>query len=153
MKKSLFRAADQSDVLERLRKLQPTSQRQWGKMTAHQMICHLSDSFRMPLGDIATSMRSNLLQRTLLKWIALQVPLPWPKGVKTMPQADQELDGTKPVEFARDRQELERLVERFIHRDRDFQWQMHPLFGEMSDEEWLRWGYLHLDHHLRQFGL
>jgi hypothetical protein len=28
----------------------------------------------------------------------------------------------------------------------------HPFFGPMSREDWLRWGYLHADHHLRQFG-
>jgi hypothetical protein len=28
----------------------------------------------------------------------------------------------------------------------------HPLFGRMSDADWLRWAYLHADHHLRQFG-
>jgi hypothetical protein len=30
--------------------------------------------------------------------------------------------------------------------------QSHPLFGAMSAAAWLRWAYLHLDHHLRQFG-
>ena len=28
----------------------------------------------------------------------------------------------------------------------------HPFFGAMSPNQWLRWGYLHTDHHLRQFG-
>jgi hypothetical protein len=28
----------------------------------------------------------------------------------------------------------------------------HPIFGPMSEAAWLRWGYLHADHHLRQFG-
>jgi hypothetical protein len=28
----------------------------------------------------------------------------------------------------------------------------HPIFGPMSRENWMRWGYLHADHHLRQFG-
>jgi hypothetical protein len=32
------------------------------------------------------------------------------------------------------------------------EWQVHPLFGGMSDGAWLRWAYLHIDHHLRQFG-
>jgi len=26
------------------------------------------------------------------------------------------------------------------------------MFGRLSDAAWLRWGYLHMDHHLRQFG-
>jgi hypothetical protein len=28
----------------------------------------------------------------------------------------------------------------------------HPIFGELTDSERMRWGYLHMDHHLRQFG-
>jgi hypothetical protein len=28
----------------------------------------------------------------------------------------------------------------------------HPMFGAMTTLEWMRWGYLHTDHHLRQFG-
>jgi hypothetical protein len=28
---------------------------------------------------------------------------------------------------------------------------VHPMFGSMKRADWLRWGYLHADHHLRQF--
>jgi len=28
----------------------------------------------------------------------------------------------------------------------------HSLFGQMSYVDWMRWGYLHTDHHLREFG-
>jgi len=28
----------------------------------------------------------------------------------------------------------------------------HPIFGAMKPWDWMRWGYLHADHHLRQFG-
>jgi hypothetical protein len=50
-------------------------------------------------------------------------------------------------------QELETLLARFTAAERDFRWQRHPIFGVMTEQEWLRWGYLHMDHHLRQFGL
>lgn len=30
---------------------------------------------------------------------------------------------------------------------------VHPGFGRMSQSDWLRWGYRHVDHHLRQFGV
>jgi hypothetical protein len=29
---------------------------------------------------------------------------------------------------------------------------LHPIFGKMKEKPWMRWGYLHSDHHLRQFG-
>jgi hypothetical protein len=88
-----------------------------------------------------------------VKWIALYVPINWPKGVKTRPEMDQEKGGTSPVEFKKDIEELKRLVGHFTQKERKFEWQPHPLFGRMSDEEWLRWGYLHMDHHFRQFGV
>ena len=28
----------------------------------------------------------------------------------------------------------------------------HPMFGRMDTRNWMRWGYLHADHHVRQFG-
>ena len=86
-----------------------------------------------------------------MKWIAIHSGLPWPHGVKTMPEVDQEIGGTRPVEFTRDRRELEELIEQFAQRT-DATMQPHPMFGRMSTVEWQRWGYLHMDHHLRQFG-
>jgi len=71
-------------------------------MTAHQMICHLSDSFRSALGEKQISSSSTLFKRTIYKWAALWVPLPWPHGIKTRPEMDQQQGGTQPVEFASD---------------------------------------------------
>jgi hypothetical protein len=67
-----------------------------------------------------------------------------------VPEVDQTVGGTTPVEFFADLAELETLVQRLAsHRGT---WPAHPIFGRLSDSEWLRWGYLHTDHHLRQFG-
>jgi len=138
-------------LLHRLRYVHTGSPRQWGRMSSHQMICHLNDSFRVAMGKRAASSNSNVLHRTLVKWIALRTPLTWPKGVKTMPEVDQEIGGTRPVAFEQDIGELEALIEEFTSRGVKLQRQRHPIFGKMTDEDWLRWGYLHMDHHLRQF--
>jgi hypothetical protein len=45
--RTLLNDRDQKEVLDRLSKVRPDSQRRWGSMSAHQMICHLSDSFRV----------------------------------------------------------------------------------------------------------
>lgn len=93
-----------------------------------------------------------LLGRTAIKWSALYVPLRWRTGILTRPEIDQEVGGTKPVEFASDVAQLEALVEFVATYGKDVTWQAHPIFGRMSKAAWLRWGYLHIDHHLRQFG-
>jgi hypothetical protein len=74
-----------------------------------------------------------------------------PKGFKTVPELDQQAEGTPPEEFDKNMPELQNLVDRFTHQLREFQWQPHPQFGYMSDREWMRLAYLHMDHHLRQF--
>lgn len=48
--------------------------------------------------------------------------------------------------------ELLALIGRFTAVKRDFEWQRHPVFGKLTETERLRWGYRHVDHHLRQFG-
>jgi hypothetical protein len=151
--KSLLNPKDKQESLQRLQRLQADSRPLWGQMSAHQMICHLADSFRAATGEKGASPATNFINRTVVKWIALQAPMRWPKGVKTRPEMDQLIGGTKPIEFETDRKILLELIERFTASKRDFLWGTHPLFGEMTELEWLRWGYLHLDHHLRQFGL
>lgn len=150
--KSLNNKADKQELLERLRNITTQSPRQWGTMTAPQMICHLNDAFKAAMGERAVSGRGNFFTRTALKWIALQVPVKWVKGFKTMPEIDQQIAGTPPAEFEKDITELRHLLDRIVQREKDFEWRPHPVFGSMSEQEWLRWGYLHVDHHLRQFG-
>jgi hypothetical protein len=149
--KSLLNPSDKKEILERLSDLQPASQRQWGRMTPHQAVCHLSDSFRFTFGEKEISSVSNPFARTVVKWIALYAPLPWLRGVKTRPEVDQEIGGTPPDDFESDRRRLMTLIERFIASSKDGK--SHPYFGDMSEAEWMRWGYLHCDHHLRQFGV
>lgn len=117
------------------------------------MICHLSDSFRMGTGQKPVSHATGPLQRTLIKWTVLYLPLPWPAGILTRPEIDQELGGTRPVDFAADVAQLEALLELITAQTRSFDWELHPMFGRMPEPAWLRWGYLHMDHHFRQFGV
>ncbi len=116
------------------------------------MVCHLGDSLRMVMGRKLVSHATSVLQRTIVKWIALYAPLPWPAGIRTRPEIDQELGGTRPVDFAEDLAQVEALLVLITAQTRSFDWQLHPIFGMLSDAAWLRWGYLHTDHHLRQFG-
>jgi uncharacterized protein DUF1569 len=150
--KTLGNPSDKQEILRRLQVIQPTSQRRWGKMSAHQMVCHLSDSYRMFMSQKTVSPAPVPYPRPVLRWFALWVPIPWPRGFKAVPELDQQIGGTSPVEFEADMRELHQLLDRFTRRPKDFQPQSHPHFGQLSDEEWMRLGYLHPDHHLRQFG-
>ena len=149
--KTLARPRDRDELLTRLRTVRPDSAARWGRMSAHQMICHLADAFRMATGAKVVSPASGPLQRSVVKWVALYVPLAWPGGIPTRPEADQMIGGTKPLEFVRDVGEVETLLVEVAARHPG-SWPVHPIFGPMSHGAWLRWAYLHTDHHLRQFG-
>lgn len=151
--KTLADESVKQELLRRVQSLRHDSQRRWGRMTPHQMLCHLNDSFKLALGEVRLKVIGNIFHRTFIKGLALYTPIPWPHGIPTMPEMDQEKQGTPPVEFTRDMAELVTIIERIHRPTRDFAWGRHPIFNEMSDWEWLRWGYLHVDHHLRQFGV
>ena len=150
--KTLANERDRNDIERRLKMVGPDSQRRWGRMTAHQMVCHLSDSFLAVTGRKHMSMATGPLQRTVIKWVALHAPLPWPTGYPTRPEIDQAIGGTRPSDFAADVALLETLFVEFTTDPADLDGLVHPIFGPMSQSDWLRWGYLHMDHHLRQFG-
>ena len=152
--RTLANSADKASLIHRLHNLCPDSRRRWGRMTVHQMVCHLADSTRVALGEMTVSTYTPWWARTILKWTALEAPLPWPPGIPTRPELDQVRGaGTKPQDLERDVAELQALVDRMAAPDSDIEGNVHPLFGPISRAEWLRWGYLHMDHHLRQFGV
>jgi hypothetical protein len=152
--KTLASERDRAELIRRLRKIRPDSARRWGRMSAHEMICHLSDSCCMLTGERLTPPVSTPAPRVIMKWVALYAPMRWPPGISTTPELEQGAGGTRPTDFDAD---LGRLVDQMnaIASDRSGRLakQPHPVFGEMSDPAWLRWAYLHTDHHLRQFGV
>ena len=149
---TLLHPAARAEILRRIEALTPESERRWGRMTAHQMVCHLSDACRAALGERRVPVIGTLWERTVIRWLAIHTNAKWPQGVRTVPEADQELTGTRPTEFAGDVDELRRLIQRFHGAEAQLSGD-HPLFGALSATEWGRFSYRHADHHLRQFGL
>lgn len=73
--KSLTNRRDRSEVLSRLANVRPDAQAKWGTMSAHQMVCHLSDSLRAALGEKYISPSTSLFKRTILN--------PWHFGFRS----------------------------------------------------------------------
>ncbi len=148
--RTFARADDHEAILRRLAALTPAHARRWGRMTVHQAVCHMADAFRMASGEFPVSGRGGVGHRTVVTWVALDVPLRWPSGIRSSPELEQaEGRGTSPSEFAAD---LEALCALARDAARPRSRVPHPVFGPLSEAAWLRWAWLHTDHHLRQFG-
>lgn len=151
--KTLANPDDLKEIIGRIRRLSPQSVRQWGKMSPGEMVCHLIDVFHVALGEKKVAPVSMPLGHSVMKWFVLYAPVHWPKNVPTGKPTDPQAGGMKPGDFSADVDELERTCHRFVLSKKQNARLEHPFFGALSDREWLRWAYLHQDHHLRQFGL
>jgi hypothetical protein len=137
-------------LVARLASVRPDAQRRWGTMTPAEMLCHVADAFEVALGDRLPSTVKAPGPPRLIKGLALWLPIPWMKNVPTGRNVDPRRDGTRPGDFTADRDRAVRLLRRLAAEAKPGP---HPIFGTMTSRDWLRWGFLHTDHHLRQFGL
>ena len=55
-----------------------------------------------------------------------------------------------PGAFEEERELVLKEMARFLRKGQPLV--DHGMFGPMTHWDWMRWGYLHTDHHLRQFG-
>lgn len=140
-------------MLARMSGLDPDMKPLWGRMSAHQMVCHLCDSMRMALGERPTRLLFNRPVRLIARVIALHTPVRFPRGAPTLAALDQERRGSPPGDFREDVATFVALHDRFMATGATLGPRNHPLFGRLTPREWERWAEKHTDHHLRQFGL
>lgn len=150
--KSIFTPSTMQELRTRLASMTPHSRRRWGRMSAQQAVCHLSDWFRGLLGDRPIPGKDPGPGVRVLRFLAFSTPLPWPRGFPTAPMQDQEKGGTPPAEFTADVAELDSLMVRFAETG-GVGLLPHNRWGNLSPGMWGRYGYRHVNHHLRQFGL
>lgn len=148
--KNLFDAEAFSEILKRMEKLTPETQRQWGKMDVSQMLAHCKEAFKVPLSEKPLP---RMFLGRLLGWLAkskLYNESPWGKSLPTAPNfiiKDQR-------EFEKEKKALLELVTEFHTKGPTKVGKYpHPFFGTFTPEQWGRSQWKHLDHHLRQFGV
>ena len=115
-------------------------------------MCHLAGAYEMAADSLAVPDRSGPVPRSLLRFFALHVPVRWPRGVATVPELVEGEPRVRPGVFDLDHARLLAAYSRFAGLPA-MAGRAHPIFGPLTYWEWMRWGYLHGDHHLRQFGL
>src|ERR1041385_8230581 len=75
------------------------------------------------------------------------------KGVKPRPGVDPHQQGTRPGDFQLDRARAIAGLDQLAAGPPRTLPRVHFMVGPMSQKDWHRWAYKHVDHHLRQFGL
>ena len=148
--KTLANPQDAREIIERLQSLSPGDTRRWGKMSVGEAVCHLRESYRTALGERSVAPLKMPIPGRAIKFIALSLPVRWLQGSPTLPEIEAGKGLMPPAAFEQDHAELLAAHDRFIAMSENRH--THPIFGSMQPSDWMRWGYLHTDHHLRQFG-
>jgi len=144
--KSLFDTEGYTEIRNRLQNFSEDADRQWGKMTSGQMAHHCQGPLNVIMEKEDYGLKPNWFAKTFFKK-AMFSDKPWRKNLPTIPKFRE----TEPRDFAREKANLEALLDEFnTHRDRN-DWQEHPTFGSFTKAQWGKMQYKHLDHHLRQF--
>jgi Protein of unknown function (DUF1569) len=150
MAKTLWDSGAIEQLLTRFQKLTPQTSRQWGKMTASQMVKHCVEPLRGLLGetDVPSRGAPAVLRMFPMKQLIIFV-FPFPKGAPTAPefviQNEPDLESS--------REELAAVLERARARGMAGEYKAHPAFGKLNGKAVGALTYKHLDHHLRQFGM
>ena len=148
--KNLFEPATIAEVKQRMAELTPESRPQWGRMSAAQALAHCGIALSMAAGELTPprSLLGRIFGRTAIN--SLFQGKPMGRNAAGHPTAQ-----------VTDERDLETERQNLIDRLHSFQAagpdgctrQPHFFFGKLTPEEWATFQYIHIDHHLRQFGV
>lgn len=146
--KNLFDPSVKQEIVNRINKLTPESQRQWGKMNVAQMLAHLQMPMGVALGT--NTVKGNWFMKLILPLFKkmLYDEKPWKQGLptdKTFVMTGTEKDFTTEKNLLLDK--VSRFTEANMVNEK------HPVFGKLTKEQWSKATWKHIDHHLKQFGV
>lgn len=147
--KSLWDESARRELIGRARRLTPEHGALWGKFTVDRMLAHLVDAFGMGLGEIEVRQRKVPLIRFWPFNVLFIRIVGMPKNAPTA----REIIARPPLSIDAELRALESAMERFAAQHDRRDWPRHPAFGKLSRDSWGVLGYVHTDHHLRQFGV
>lgn len=146
--KNINESSAYKEIVNRVKLLSTANIRQWGKMGLQQMLVHCTAQLKMALGEITTTSQGSFMMRTALgKWIAFS-NIPWPKGTNTPNEMNVNKNSFEIADIENEKKELLAYLARAKSTP---QLMPHPFFGPLTQKEWGRLIYKHIDHHLKQF--
>jgi hypothetical protein len=131
--KNLFNATLANQIKTRLGKLEPQSERRWGKMTASQMLAHCSVSMQWAVGEVVPeegALPARLMGR-LVKPMVFRNEDPLRKNSPTA----RSLMVADERDFGKEREQLARLIDKFASAGvAGCTKNPHSFFGKMTPE-------------------
>ena len=148
--KDIFNPQDNLDIAQRLGQLTPESKPLWGKMTVSQMLVHCQKPIevmtgKLPLkGGLLGFLFGKMAKNNFLKIQGFGKNSPTHPLFRVKNEPDFETEKRQLLDMVAT---MGQLGTNSIAIDK------HPFFGPMTHEEWGSLMYIHLDHHLKQFGV
>lgn len=148
--KSLFKTADNAELINRIHKLTPQSHPLWGKMNVSQMLAHLQAPLHAALGELKSKrgligiLFGKLAKKKFLSGAPFGKNLPTDKNFIVTDNRDFEIEKQKVIALLH---RFEKAGPAGITKE------PHPFFGIMHAHEWDAIQWKHFDHHLSQFGV
>lgn len=148
--KNLFQLENKEEIVSRINKLTPNSQKKWGKMDVAQMMAHCSAAFEVALSE---RKRPRVFLGYLFGRMAKKQFVYSTEYTKNSP-TDSTFKIVDTRDFEKEKARLLSFIDRFYHFGPEgIHEAMHPFFGKMTGLEWAQLKYNHLHHHLSQFGV
>jgi hypothetical protein len=148
--KSLFDSTDNNAIINRINQLTMSNAAVWGKMTAAQMLAHVSVPMQVGFGEV--KLKRGLMGILFGSMAKKQMvnERPFKQGLPT----DKNFIIKDLVNFEEEKNKAMSLVKRFAEKGPSaITGEPHPFFGKLTTREWDMLTWKHLDHHLRQFGV
>lgn len=149
--KNIFEQAVSNEVIDRINRLSPTTQRLWGKMSVAQMLAHCNVSYELVYDN--KHPKPNAFMRFILKNLVKNKVVsetPYKHNGQTAPafvikdEKNFEVEKNRLITYIKKTQEL---------GEQHFDGKESHSFGVLNKTEWNNMFYKHLDHHLQQFGV
>ena len=152
--KNLFDPSLLRNVKERINRLRPDSERQWGQLPITQMLSHCTASLQMAMGVIKprrATFPGNVIG-PLIKPMVFGNDRPMRRNSPSVPELFAHVSPESG--FDRERDTLSETVDRFASMgEACCSRHPHPFFGSLTPHQWAILMYKHIDHHLSQFGV
>jgi hypothetical protein len=147
--KTIFDEYTRQELIGRINLINDESQRQWGKMTAFQMLKHCTVWDEWIQGRSKLPYRQSILGKFFGR-MALRATVNNDRPMKkNMPAGDLKVRETFGDVDTQKGKWVERISDYGTFSNPNF---IHDFFGHMTRDEIGIFAYKHADHHLRQFG-